>query len=699
MSKKKNKQQQRDDEINLASYWNHKFKQAMVHKSDYTKRWQTYIDAYNGDYFKNKNLPEYKSDLVSNYIFSIIETIRPIMLDNDPKFQVMPRNPEGMEFSNDLQSALTFEWDREGMTQKLGRELIMSLVTGTSVFFLPWDRREKNVKAIPVNPLNIFPDPLATCVEDAEYIIYASYKNAEELRRLFPRKSEHLVGGSVDYGELVYENNENANIDNQILVLEVWTKNLDSFTSEEKDGRAEKYENGRVITLCPELGVVLSDRANPYKDGQFPFELMKDYDIPGKFWGEGEVAQLLSPQKYMNELNNAILDNAKATANMPWIVDKNSGIGYGTITSRPGLIIRKNPGSDVKREQPPTMPAYVANTVDAYKNDMEQISGVFNSMRGESETGVYTAQGILALQEAGQARVRLKVRLMEDFLGKLATKWYSRMKQFWKEDRFVRTVRNDGQYDFAEITSRAFDEEYDVRIMAGSTMPVNRGAMLDLMIRLAQTQMPDGQALVDREAVVEYLPAEVRASVLSRSKDTALEVERQIAELTEALGQLTEQLEAVAEESNSNDEETFEVIEEITTALEEVNARIIQLQEEHDTMVEEQKEAEAEQQIRDQAYNEGYLDAERHLSDYEDEDHFIDEDPLEAGMFGEDEIPLGMFEEGLPEEEEEEDILAGLGEGDITDLPDDILDGLEELSDEELRLLLQQFPQLADLLR
>src|SRR5690606_8567991 len=143
-------------------------------------------------------------------------------------------------------------------------------------------------------------------------------------------------------------------------------------------------------------------------------------------------------------------------------------------------------------------------------------SGIFDSLKGNSETGVYTAQGILALQEAGQARIRLKVKLMEDFLGKLATMWYERMKQFWKEDRWVRTVRADGSYSFKELRREAFEKEYDIRIMAGSTMPVNRGAMLDLMIRLAQTQMPDGQALVDREAVAEYLPSEIKSAVLAR---------------------------------------------------------------------------------------------------------------------------------------------------------------------------------------
>jgi hypothetical protein len=671
----------------LASYWNFKFKQAMVHKAEYTKKWQTYIDAYNGEYFKDESKPEYKSDLVSNYIFSIVETIRPIMLDNDPKFQAMPRQPDGMAFATDLQEAFSYEWDRESMSTKLFRELITTLVVGTTPFFIPWDKEDKNVKAIPINPFNMFPDPLATSVEDAEYIIYASYKNASKLRRTFPRYKDKLVGGSVNYGELVHDNNKDANIDNQILVLEVWTRDYESMN----DNNTLRYPNGRVITLCPELGVVLSDRANPYKDGKLPFELLKDYDVPGKFWGEGEVAQLLSPQKYMNELNNAVLDNAKTTANMPWIVDKNSGVGYGKITSRPGLIIRKNPGSEIRREQPPAMPSYVTNAIDSYKMDMEQISGVFDTLKGNSETGVYTAQGILALQEAGQARIRLKVKIMEDFLGKIATRWYSRMKQFWHDKRWIRITRLDGSYDFREFTRDAFNHDYDIKILAGSTMPVNRGAMLDLMIRLAQTQMPDGQTIVDREAVAEYLPSEVKSALLSRMQDKGTAIEEQIEQLTQMAEQLGQQLEQVAQESQKNDEDTIGVIEQLTGEVEGVNKKILQLQKEHDKLEEERRKSEETSKIQTDSYNEGYTDAESLLNSEEGSNPMMGETPMEMGALSSENNPIG---EGLGEEE-----LTDLGEGGLGEMPEDMLEGLEELSDEELKLLLEQNPELAELLK
>lgn len=654
------------EDAQVASFWNVKFKESMVAKAKYTRDWTLYWDAYRGDYFKNKNRPEYKSDLVSNYIFSIIETIRPIMLDNDPKFQSIPRQPDGFKFANDLQEVFSYEWDREGMNRKLYRELVTTLVTGTSVFFVPWDSQEKQVKAIPVNPFNIFPDPLATSVEDSEYIIYASYRHVGRLKRLFPNKADRLSGGNVNYGELVYNNNENSRIDNQVLVLEVWTRDYETHEENEKNGKKTlKYPKGRVITLCPEIGVVLSDKANPYKDGEFPFVLLKDYDIPGKFWGEGEIAQLLSPQRYMNELNNAILDNAKSTANMPWVVDKNAGVPQGKITSRPGLIIRKNPGTQVDRLQAPNMPGYVINAVEQYKQDMEQISGIFDSLKGNSETGVYTAQGILALQEAGQARIRLKVKLMEDTLGRLAELWYSRIQQFWKEDRFVRITKHDGTYDLKKIMSDAFKEDYDIKILAGSTMPVNRGAMLDLMIRLAQTQMPDGQGLVDREAVAQYLPAEVKSAMLERMEGASGAMEEQIAQLGQMMQQMQQGLEQFVQQDQKDDQATMQTIEQLVQAVEQIKQQIVQVEEGNARMEEEKQRTEHENKLRTESYNSGYTDAEKHLVS--------------------------------PTMEEDAGILDDLGEQTLP-LPDDILQGLEELSDDELAVLLQTHPELADLL-
>jgi hypothetical protein len=647
-------------EIGVCSYWNMKFKESMITKAPYTKLWASYWDAYRGDYFKDSKLPDYKSNLVSNYIYSIIETIRPIMFDNDPKYQAVPRQPEGMAFSNDWEEVLIYEWDRENMSVKTVRDAITMLVTGNTVYFVPWDARAKNVKAVSTSPDNIYPDPLATSVEDAGYIIYAKYVHMNKLKKMFPNKAGKFTGSSVNYSELVQHNDQNAKVNDQILVLEIWAREHEANVPNQEQG---SYPKGRVITCCPEIGVILEDKENPYDDGDLPFVVVKDYDIPDKFWGEGEVAQLLSPQKYMNEMNNAIIDNAKTTANSPWIVDKNSGIGEGKITSRPGLVIRKNPGSEVRREQPANMPNYVPNTVDTLKNDMEQVSGIFDSIKGNSETGVYTAQGILALQEAGQARIRLKVKLYEYALTRLAKLWSSRIRQFWKEQRYIGITRFDGSYDVKQFRTQAIGFEFDVKITAGSTMPVNRSAMLDLMIRLAQTPMPDGQNIVDREAVVQYLPEEAKSAILKRMADKQDAV-------TQQLDQITQEVQQVQQ----NDSSVLQTIEGLTTAVEKLKQEILQLADKHDKLEKDKADKEKLNKQFEDGYNKGYGDSEKLASPM---DASSQKDPMMANA-----------QSGLDDMQ-----------GTDAKLPNDILEGLQGMSDEELQLLIQQHPEFSDLIK
>lgn len=522
------------DEATLAQWVNYKFKEAMIAKAEKTAKWADYISAANGEYYKNTGNPSYKSNHVSNFIHSTIETIRPIMTDNNPRFIALPRTPAGATKAPKIQIALDYEWDREKMSKKLPQSLLTSLRIGTAIFGLFWDGSANNnigeIRAIPINPFNFFPDPMATCIEDAEYVIYAAYKHVNQLKQSFPDKANLLDGGSIKYAELATVGATNSNITNQVLVLEMWCRDYTTIeVEEERDGVAvktkkRKYPRGRVITVAPELGIVLRDIENPYRDGKFPFVLLKDYDIPFEFWGEGEVAQLLSPQTYINELNNQIIDNAKLTTNMPWIIDKNSGIGFGKLTNRPGLIIRKNPGSEVRRDQPPPMPEYVNQKIIELKGDIETISGIFDVTQGKRAVGVVAAQAIMALQEAGQARIRLKVRVMEQALSELATMWYSRMQQFWLVDRWARFSDNDGNFGFEAITPDDLTEDFDIHISAGSTMPSNKTSMLDLMIRLAQTQGEDGLPMVDRKAILEFVPLANKKEILQRFE--ALKQER-----------------------------------------------------------------------------------------------------------------------------------------------------------------------------
>lgn len=566
-----------ETERKLASWVMQKFKDAMLSKAPYTERWLNYLNAWDNTLYENAGGPSYKTNHVSNFIYSTIESMRPILFDHNPQFEAIPVTAEGMQYSNDVNTILDWEWHRTNMQEKLLANSVYTFALGTSVVMLPYQHNNNprsevdgDVTPIPVSPFNLYPDPLATSVEDSEYLIYANYIHVNKLKQKYPDKSEFLYGADVQFSELVNDRDDGAKIDNQVLVLEMWCRDYTTIDVEDeatgKKKKQHKYPNGRVVIAAPELSIILEDKENPYDTGRFPFFLFKDIDVPFQFWGEGEVKWLLSPQQQANDLYNQIIDNAKSTANMQWVIDKNAGIPKGELTNRPGLIIRKNPGAEVRRDSPPSMPMYVQQMIDTLKRDIEVISGVHDVTRGETPSGIQSAAAIVALQEAAQTRIRLKVSLHENTLGLLGTEWLERIKQFWKfnrvvpkkvdESKYLPQMQLNGmemqpdrsltgaepKYEMLEISpDRQLQHDYIIKIIGTSVMQSNRASMLDQMIRLMQTPAEDGMPCVPREAVLDYLPDVNKRLIMQyfqKLKEEQMQQEQQQAVNNEAMQQI-----------------------------------------------------------------------------------------------------------------------------------------------------------------
>ena len=684
-----------EQEKKLAERVHTEFKQAYVAKAPLMKKWQDYMSAYDGSYFVNDSRPDYKSNQVTNLVFSTIESIRPIMTDNNPKFIAVPNNPQGLEFSNDVQMALDYEWEREKMPTKLPAQLIPMLVYGTAVWFVQWDGKEGeygNIKIKEVDPFNIFPDPLAENVDNAEYIVYATYKNANQIKQQFPDKANAIEGSRISMSELVANRDEqDTNEENQVLILEMWCRDWTTMDEDIDGNKSLKYPQGRVITCLPELGIILSDKKNPYKDGKFPFVLMKNYDVPFKFWGVGEVEQIMSPQIYVNELTNQIIDNAKNTANMQWIIDKNAGIGQGKLTNRPGLVIRKNPGAEVRRDTPPPMPTYVREQIDVLKADIQDISGVLDSLKGEKQTGVVAASAILALQEASQSRIRLKIKIMESNLTELANMVYSRMQQFWKLDRWVRVTDIEGNPSFREIGQQVLSNDYDLKVMAGSTMPVNKNAMMDLMIRLAQTNGEDGLPIVDRKAVLEYLPIGDKKAISDRFAELKAQQEQQ--QQMQLQQQQEMQQEQLAQQQAGMQQQDREQVGQLGQIVQQLmNAMKTNSQQVDELLKDKQdrEKQEYERQIEEKGYKRGVKDGKMQNKEEEKE---IDEVPT-------DNIPMDDVNdvESQPSEEE----IQMMNALDNQQIPDEALEELLMLAQQDpdtFREIVEAYPELAQMLQ
>lgn len=558
-----NEIREEDEETRLVSLIKSKYNKAYQAKGKFHELWKKCEQAYTGELF-NRNLPDYRSQELSNFIFSTIETMKPIMLSNYPKTAVVPKTGDSFTKSKNVQNALDYEWRRAKMFEKLLGGAHFSFVYGTAIFGLFWNGEANHglgdVECKMISPFNIFPDPSATNEDNAAYIIYATYKSLGELCEAYPEKAEKLKASTTSNPDenLMFGQDTTSLDSNNVLYIECYFRDyaIETEIEDELDEQGNKtgkkikttkrkYPKGRRVIIGGDI--LLYDGENPYEDGKFPFRVWRCYPRPNSFWGTGEVEHLISPQKHRTDVMNSIIENAGMMSNPVWILDKNSGVEKGSLTNRRGLVIRKNPGTDVRREQPPSIPAYVKDIVNTFDNDIEKISGVYDVMRGEKPAGITAAAAINALNEQAQGRIRLKVQIMENVIADLGSMWLSRMQQFWETVRTIRVMGsqympnqsdpmqqqeqmgmpegmfknpnamsiNGKSYSFHDVSKDDIDGDYDIEIVAGSTMQQNKAARLQQLIQLAQTMAEDGLPMVDRKTLLESSDLENVQDIIS----------------------------------------------------------------------------------------------------------------------------------------------------------------------------------------
>ena len=278
---------------------------------------------------------------------------------------------------------------------------------------------------------------------------------------------------------------------------------------------------------------------------------------------------------------------------------------------------------------------------------------------------------------------------MEQSLTHLANMVYSRMQQFWKLDRWVRITDVEGNPSFQQIGAQVLQNDFDMKVVAGSTMPVNRNAMLDLMIRLAQTNAEDGLPMVDRKAILEYLPTSDRKSILDR-----FEKQRQEQELKAQQEQQMQQQQMQQQQGELD----ANVASQVTNSLQEViNALNITGQQVEELMADKEarEKKEYEGKIEEKGYKKGVQEAKKEMLNNDRENiNNSNVDNSSSDMLGN--VSNGEEIQQLPQEEEMVNKLQA------QQIPIDVLEELIALSQEEpskFAELIQTYPELQEMLK
>ena len=260
------------------------------------------------------------------------------------------------------------------------------------------------------------------------------------------------------------------------------------------------------------------------------------------------VSPLIGKQQEINKAHQIMVHNASLGSSLRWTYEEGSIDAelWEKYSASPGALLPVRPG--VERPTP-VMPAPLANAffqiVQESKGDMEYLAGIYSSMMGDSAGASETYRGMLALDEYGTRRIKQwmstsiepGLRQLGSLVLQFSQATYTAYKRFRLiqpsaiQDQKEQEVNIPVYNDMGEAIGKSMDIEtlkYDVRVVQGSTLPVNRWAYLEEMKQLMQL------GIVDDIAVLAETDIKNKQNIVKR-KSLYAELQGQVQQLSEAV--------------------------------------------------------------------------------------------------------------------------------------------------------------------
>jgi len=286
------------------------------------------------------------------------------------------------------------------------------------------------------------------------------------------------------------------------------------------------------------------------------------YKWTGTPYPMSAVSPLIGKQRELNKAHQLMIHNASLGSSLRWMyyegsIDTDHWEQHATA---PGGLLPVNQGYDFPKEVLP-MPITnaFADIATLGKGDMEYLAGIYSSMQGDTGAQHDTYRGMLAIDEYGTRRIKqwLKnsiepaLKQMGEVIKEYSQAVYRAHKVFrivqssaLQEDR--QTEINVPIYnDLGKAIGKWNDygaAKFDVRIVAGSTLPVNRWAYLAELKELMKLGIVDDIAVLAETDIRNKEQISKRKSLYAQLKGALAELQEKMKDKEGTIETLERQL-------------------------------------------------------------------------------------------------------------------------------------------------------------
>lgn len=321
-----------------------------------------------------------------------------------------------------------------------------------------------------LSPFELFPDPMAHGLDEAEWVIECKVRSVEYVRERYgkdlPPDADAPIGVSESRLSPAAFYSDSTALYRGVKVYEYWHK------------PGSEHPHGKRICWGGEQ--ILAE----YDAEENPYVMFGGTRVPGRFWPTSIVTQLRSPQTELNKLRSQIVENANRLGNPALLKSRQANVKY---TGLPGEQIEFDdtvPNATPSYLSPPEMPVYFQHEVERIERSIQEISGMHEVSNAKVPAGVTAASAINLLQEADDTRLGPEVYGMEDALARAGTTILKLRARYNDDPRLIQIAGEDGDWDIFEFKGTMLADNQNVEVQAGSALPQSKAAKMATMQEL-----------------------------------------------------------------------------------------------------------------------------------------------------------------------------------------------------------------------
>lgn len=348
------------------------------------------------------------------------------------------------------------------------------------------------------SPFNIYIDPEAKKLDysDCKYIIRARWVNKDELCEIYPEFKDQILAKTYEYDkneEQDMQNNDRVfyqRDSKKLRLCECWYKQrvhqttyllpdgttivipegenipLEQLMMLEQTAANKTVDTTSQVRVCVFFDdVKLEDMESPYEHGEFPFVPYPVYHYDETELPLGLVDAAKDVQRDLNKRRTEFLSIINKSSRGGWMYTREGmnvkqAHNFSKNAAKPGSMNEVTDLNQIREITPPNPPMSILQALQEAANDMQEVTGINESMMGVDMPNSASGRAIELRQKQAITHLMPLFDGLRQAKKEIAYRLWGRrghkgvIPQFYTEEKVYRIEGKNGGYEFLPVNQK-----------------------------------------------------------------------------------------------------------------------------------------------------------------------------------------------------------------------------------------------------